>query len=297
MSAAASGRSEEDEPKGAGSACPACGSGRIRRARHDRSLGLRRCATCRSAWLDRPPSEDDLRRRYEREHAAGKWGEIFRAAPATEATWRLDLLDELGGAGRILDVGCGDGTFLAAARERGWKGVGVEISFEAASSARARTPPLPVVVGGAGCVSPEAGFDVATWWDVLEHVPDPLDLLLEGVRRVRRDGLAAATMPNVHGTTAWLHGKAWTYYDLGAYGHLVHFSLRGLAALFERAGLEVVHAATRGSTDLRYLPEVWWGRETSGVGAAVLDRLSGFLARVAEPAGWGNTLVVVGRRP
>ncbi len=297
--------SETGRPEGPGSSatpapperCPACDAPGPRRDLRFPTLRLFRCRACRSAFLHPPPGGVELRARYEREHAEGKWGEIFRSKPAEEAQWRLDLLERLlPGRGRMLDVGCGDGTFLTAAEGRGWHGVGLEISLEAARESRLRPRPLSVAVAGPRALSPAAGFDALTFWDVLEHVPDPLGLLREGVAALRPGGLAAATMPNVHGTTAWLHGTAWTYYDVGLYGHLVHFSLKGLARLFERAGLDVAHARTRGSTDLRDVGPVRGARPPSEPVAKALDRVSGVLARVAEPAGWGNTLVVVGRR-
>jgi hypothetical protein len=102
-------------------------------------------------------------------------------------------------------------------------------------------------------------------------------------------------MPNAHGTTAWLHGPTWKYYDVAEYGHLFHLSPRGLSTLFVRAGLEVTLARTVGSTDLRDVPEIRGHRAPGRVATWMLDRLSGALARIGPRAGFGNTLVVVGR--
>jgi hypothetical protein len=140
-------------------------------------------------------------------------------------------------------------------------------------------------------------FGAVTFWDVLEHVPNPLSLLSAAWTRLESGGLCAATMPNAHGTTAWLHGGRWKYYDLAEYGHLFHLSLAGLSAFFRRAGFQVVLARTTGSTDLRFVPEVRGGSPPGRATAAALDRLSGLVARLAPRLGYGDTQLVVGRRP
>ena len=85
------------------------------------------------------------------------------------------------GRNRLLDVGCGAGHFLALARERGWDVMGVEIAEAGAEDAR--TAGLPVLVGSLPSAAlPESSFDLVTFWNLLDCVPDPL----EQVRAAKR---------------------------------------------------------------------------------------------------------------
>ncbi len=259
---------------------------------------VRACSRCHSAFVWPRPEATELRERYEREHEEGKWAGYFDREPAEVWHERVALLGRLApGRGRVLDVGCGAGHFLEAIGADGWSTMGTELALPPLSDARRRAPDAWLALGELNALRSAPDYDAVTFWDVLEHVPDPLTFLIEARRRLRQGGVVAATMPNAHGTTAWLHGGRWKYYDLAEYGHLFHLSRRGLATLFTRAGLEVAYARTVGSTDLRDVPELRGHRAPGALATWILDRMSGVLARVAPRLGFGNTLVVVGRLP
>ena len=243
-------------------------------------------------FLDRLPSARELARRYEREHETGKWAALFGQADPAERRRRAELLARLRPAhagDRLLDVGCGDGAFLDEAARGGWRPFGLEISRAAAAGVR-----HPVLVGGLEAVARDAALAAVTFWDVLEHVPDPAAMLASAVGRLASGGLVAVTMPNAGGTEARMSGGSWRYHDVAVYGHLLHPRPRHVRMLLEGAGLTTVHVETSGSVDLRdRVPDARRG----AVQTWVLDRLSGVVARVAVPLGWGNTMLLVGRKP
>jgi SAM-dependent methyltransferase len=103
----------------------------------------------------------------------------------------LDLMKDfekkLGRRGRYLDVGCAAGEFLWAAKQSGWEYEGVDPSSEFVELGRKH-----LGVEGRVCLLEEAKFpdeyfDAVSMSSVLEHVYDPLGLMLE-VRRVLRPG-------------------------------------------------------------------------------------------------------------
>ena len=86
----------------------------------------------------------------------------------------------------------------------------------------------------------EASFDVVTLINVLEHVRDPLRMVVECRRLVRPGGLVAVHVPNVGGLPARLRGARWKHYE--PLEHLYYFNRRTLRALLERCGLQVCAA-------------------------------------------------------
>src|SRR5262249_48831423 len=103
------------------------------------------------------------------------------------AELKLDWLAESHPTGRLLEVGCGSGHFLAAARRRGYDVAGIEASpRRAARRARALGLPVESSLLEESCAA-RATFDVVYHTDLLSHFPDPIgaltrmrDLLKEG---------------------------------------------------------------------------------------------------------------------
>jgi SAM-dependent methyltransferase len=79
---------------------------------------------------------------------------------------------QLGGPGRLLDVGCSSGAFLKAASDRGWEVVGIEPVGELAEAAAENG--FEVIKGTLADAPDVLGsFDLVTHWDVLVLVSDP----------------------------------------------------------------------------------------------------------------------------
>jgi SAM-dependent methyltransferase len=258
---------------------------------------LVRCRACGTRFVHPAPSEVELRARYDAEHGAGKWSALFGAADPLDAPRRARLLADLAGGAsgrRLLDVGCGDARFLDAAEAVGWRPVGVELASAALAGTSRRHR---VFVGTTAALRPGARFAAVTFWDVLEHLPDPAASVRAAVATLEPGGVLAASMPNAAGTEALARGGAWRYHDVGVYGHLVHLGPTQLARLLRGAGLTPVHVETLGSVDLRDLLEPAADGGASRGLVWALDKASGLLARLARPIRRGNTLLVVARRP
>jgi SAM-dependent methyltransferase len=171
--------------------------------------------------------------------------------------------------GRLLDVGCGDGRFLAAMAARGWRVEGIETESAAAALARHRT-------GGTVHESPleetdlpDAAFDMVSLLHVLEHVPDPR-ATLKAVRRVLAPGgTLLLALPNVLCLEATLFRSDW--YPLDLPRHYWGFTPHTLVRLVEECGFDV--------RSLRYYPFLYapqslryvlrWGHATGRAPAPV----------------------------
>ncbi len=100
----------------------------------------------------------------------------------------------------VLDVGCGAGAFLDMARSAGLRTFGLELNPTAAEKARAKGHEifdrlLPEVPADA-C---PGGFDLITLFQVLEHVPDPVDILKQASARLKPGGYISIAVPSKSG--------------------------------------------------------------------------------------------------
>src|SRR5688572_4890821 len=152
--------------------CSVCGSTDVERYPTPFPDPVVRCRRCGTRFVHPVPTEASLRLRYDAEHEAGKWEGLFGEADPGDPPRRARLLAGLLPRGasdrRLLDVGCGDGRFLDAAAEVGWRPIGIELSVTAVQGVGRRHP---VVVGPLGALRADQRFSAITFWDVLEHLP------------------------------------------------------------------------------------------------------------------------------
>jgi len=151
--------------------------------------------------------------------------------------------------GRALDLGCGNGDFLATLKRRGWEVYGTEFSSAACELARAKG----VRVHQGDLVSanfPAQSFDVITLWHVFEHLPDPLAELAEVRRILRDDGLLVIEVPNSGCLTLRLSKQGW--YPLDVPRHLQHYTPATLQRLLREAGFATAHQQNFHHWDFTY---------------------------------------------
>jgi SAM-dependent methyltransferase len=212
---------------------------------------LRRCEDCSGAYLDPRPREDLLGRLYEtyytHEGPAGppeggsRTRRVRRALrngylnaalgysltpaptlsrlgvgpfPARRRKARLLVRDlpYREGRGRLLDVGCGDGSFLVTMSWAGWHAEGLEPDARAVAAARDRG--LVVHHGTLDDVELSVGsFDAITLSHVFEHLARPLEALERCRALLRPDGLLWIATPNLGSPGHHRYGRDWIGID------------------------------------------------------------------------------------
>jgi len=143
--------------------------------------------------------------------------------------------------GRFLDVGCGYGHLIIAAKRRGkWDCSGVDIQMHKLTAARVLVPDATMYLAAVDLLGfKDETFDIVTMTHVLEHTFDPLNTLLELSRVLRANGVLVVTVPDAAHPFARLMGKEFRLVQPPI--HLWYFSAQTLARLVERAGLKVIH--------------------------------------------------------
>jgi len=155
------------------------------------------------------------------------------------------ILSRLGdGRGRrALDVGAADGFLAERLTRQGWQVTALERDATQAAKARGRCH--EVIVADLGQAAPRlrGSFDAIVFGDVLEHLSDPLPVLVALDRTLAGDGRVIVSVPNV--AHVWVRlslalGR-WDYADRGILDrtHLRFFTKRSFAAILRDAGLGV----------------------------------------------------------
>lgn len=135
--------------------------------------------------------------------------------------------------GRMLEVGCGSGSFLHKMAAAGWQVEGMEFSPRAAQAAAALGYRIHI---GALETAPEpaAGYDVIAGWMVLEHLHRPVDALLRLGRWIKPGGWLAISVPNAAALEFRVFKDCW--YALQLPTHLFHYTPRTLERVLHHGG-------------------------------------------------------------
>jgi 2-polyprenyl-3-methyl-5-hydroxy-6-metoxy-1,4-benzoquinol methylase len=149
-------------------------------------------------------------------------------------------------SGRLLDIGCGNGSFLQFARdELGYQAEGLEIDVAARQVAEARGLKIHAgLIPGSGLV--QGQYDQITLSHVVEHLHDPKGALAEALLLLKPGGRIWIQVPNISATSLKRFGISSILLD--APRHLVMFDAGSLATLLRDVGFESVRALDPGRT-------------------------------------------------
>lgn len=151
---------------------------------------------------------------------------------------RVQLLDQATQAagdprGALLDIGCGDGSFLREAQSHGWSPTGTELGGNPARTLEGDIPLFAEVSEAAQ----RRRYDAVTMWHSLEHFRNVRKAIADARRALRPGGALIVAVPDAGGLQARLFGPQWFHLDVPR--HLFHFTRTALAQLLEKEGLTV----------------------------------------------------------
>ena len=174
--------------------CPLCGCDEANPLFEWRNRRMVRCPGCGLVYRNPRPTAADVRGAYATEGAAVELEE--RVGRRRSHQFRRVLDSFPARPGQLLDIGCGYGFFPKMAEEKGWKAIGVDLDPKGIAYAKEHLQ-VNALLGDIRDINfPDGSFDLVTLWNVLDHVPDPLDLLLEVHRVLKSDGYLFIRIPN-----------------------------------------------------------------------------------------------------
>jgi SAM-dependent methyltransferase len=224
--------------------CPFCGGpgarvldawDRNRETTRER-FAYARCRTCGTVFLVDPPADADLARYYAEDyyHFAPDGEPAWKSdAPRMRAaSYRVDLLRSHTEPGRLIEIGSGTGAFASAAQSAGFQVSAIEMSERCCRYLSERE--------GIDAICSDRPLDaiaslpparVVALWHVLEHLPNPAEVLARVAEKVEPGGVLALAVPNPRSLQFRVLRARWVHLDAPR-----HLCLMPLAALIARGG-------------------------------------------------------------
>ncbi|MCE5340391.1 MAG: class I SAM-dependent methyltransferase [Planctomycetaceae bacterium] len=163
---------------------------------------------------------------------AAIFSKLFRSKLATSHIPRFVT------TGKLLDIGCSWGQYLARMARYGWDVYGIEINKKAVEHAQ-HTLGLKNIHNGSfdDYQCPDEFFDVIHMSMVLEHMHEPLQCLQRVNKLLKKGGQLIISVPDISGFEAKIYGKY--AYTLQVPQHLNHFTPDTIRAILNKADFTV----------------------------------------------------------
>ena len=191
----------------------------------------RRCPTCGLVVLPKK-AKSELFYNYRIAQDLKAMGILEQAHTAYGNWQRRRLVGRYFSAGRILDMGCGGGQFLAGFNSK-WEKYGIDLFDKPEPSMLKKISFCTQNLHD--CHYPDGFFDVITAWHVLEHLDAPIKNLKEIKRILKKDGIFILTTPCTESLGFHSAKNKWFHLDLKRHNFLYNQS--SLTGLFEGGSL------------------------------------------------------------
>jgi 2-polyprenyl-3-methyl-5-hydroxy-6-metoxy-1,4-benzoquinol methylase len=218
------------------------------------SAGYRiaRCEQCGLWYVNPQPTVDELSQFY----AMYDDGEQWRSREEDFNRGVRKAILRFASSGSLLDAGCGSGDFLRCMREVGFQVNGIEPSETGCSWAR-ETHGIEVFQGMLEdylTASNRSTFEVVSLLNVLEHLRDPKEMLMQLRKLIKPNGILAVVVPDarfhdfigrLRGAVGiadpyWLEQSHSVLSGFKLPDHLSSFQPRTISFLLEQCGFEVL---------------------------------------------------------
>lgn len=150
---------------------------------------------------------------------------------------KVALLNSLSDKGSFLDIGCGTGDVLKAAKTSGWQITGIEPNVNARDIANSKTDNRVFDISELNKL-PEHSFDIISLWHVLEHLPNLEEHVQLFKKLLKPNGKLIIAVPNHKSFDANHYKEFWAAYDVPR--HLWHFSQNSIKLLFGKYDMTVL---------------------------------------------------------
>lgn len=242
------------------------------------------CMSCRHAFACIAQElQDSLSELYDESYGGFREDLVF--AENARKFIREYIAQRVAPGSSALDVGCGNGEFLRALTDAGYQAEGLDFSGSSVKACRSRG--LVAHEGDFRTYAFEHSFDLVTFWDVLEHLPEPGEFLRAAYRHVRPGGWVLAKVPG-HKLLSIASAATWPRLGralLMIPHHLQFFSVSSLQKLLSTAGFDQAHCTE--------IPPM----RSQAAGGSLRRRAGRAFVRSVQRASGDESLLILAARP
>jgi 2-polyprenyl-3-methyl-5-hydroxy-6-metoxy-1,4-benzoquinol methylase len=202
-----------------------------------------KCLSCNFIYTNPVPPESEIGKYYKSEsyisHTDTKKGiinKLYHFVRNITIKKKLQLLDQLSGKGKLLDIGCGTGHFIKECKNQGWTVEGTEPDPDARKLAETLTDSK--ISETVFAKTEFKSYNIISLWHVLEHV-HRLNETIEQIKKLLKDnGHLIIAVPNCESFDAKYYKEHWAAFDLPR--HLYHFTQDSMENLLHKHGFNII---------------------------------------------------------
>lgn len=200
---------------------------------------LQKCKECDFVFCSQKPSHEELIQHYNQYTRGGEISSIT----IKRYQELLDIFEPYRKNNNIIDIGCGDGYFLVEAKKRGWNVYGTEFTDEAVDNCRKNGINIHQGKLDSNNYSKEF-FDIITSFEVIEHINNPKEELVEVIKILRTGGGFYITTPNFNALSRYYYKGDWGVIEYPE--HLSYYTSKTLNYMLTSFGFKKKLVETTG---------------------------------------------------
>jgi len=226
--------------------CILCSSNNLINLNKYKHAYLTKCKECKFVFSKIRPSEDELIKHYTNYPS----NEVISYITVRRYNELLDQFEEFRKSNNIIDVGCGDGFFLDEAKKRGWNVYGTEYRLESVNKCLEKG--INIKLGKLTSLHyPIDFFDIITSFEVIEHINNPSEEIIEFKKILRPGGIVYITTPNFNSMSRYFLGRKWNIIEYPE--HLSYYTALTLKNAFQKNNFKLLKFSITGLSPTRLL--------------------------------------------
>ncbi len=202
----------------------------------DETFDHYRCPQCELVFIS--PFPENLDDYYPQEYYYIPESTDFLKENSEHEKYKVEIIKRYVKQGRLLEIGPSLGTFIYRAKQSGFNVEAIEMD-ERCSKFLNEVAEIPTVNSNDACAALNSlePYDVITMWHVIEHLPNPWEMLDAISKKIKPGGILVIAAPNPDAFQFQILGRYWPHVD--APRHLMLISSKLIVEKMKGLGMSV----------------------------------------------------------